>query len=54
MENYVIHESDVVILNLEKDDDELSYMQSGLWEMYFDGSQTKNGFTRGVMLMSPQ
>lgn len=53
MGNYVIHELDAMIPNLEKGNAELSNQQNELWEMYFDGCHSKNGAGGGAMLISP-
>lgn len=54
MGNYVMLEPDAEVPNLEKGTNQLLQQQNGLWEIFFDGSRSKNGASGGAMLVSPQ
>ena len=51
--NYVIQEQDAVIPNLVKSENLVEKEPNQLWELYFDGSKSRNGAGGGAMLVSP-
>ena len=52
--NYIFQEAGSVIPNLMRNSDEFNNEQEKVWELYFDGSRSKNGSGGGAMLVSPR
>ena len=51
--NYVFQEARLVMTNLVKDTSDHLEQQDQVWELYFDGSRSKNGSGGGAMLSPP-